>query len=119
MAQAERISPVRLELFLLGHPEIRVNGQPLDEKPPTKGQALLFYLACTRKTLTREALSGLFWGEMDEETARANLRLTLSRLRKMVGPCLIADRREVRCDFERPIWIDVHEFETSLSTRCS
>ena len=105
----------RLELFLLGRPQIWVSGRPLSELPPVKGQALLFYLACTRKTLTREALAGLFWGEMDEETARTNLRLTLSRLQKLVGPCVIADRREVRCDFERPIWVDVHEFETSLA----
>lgn len=115
MAQAGHVAPQRLELFLLGRPQIRIDGRPLAEQPPVKGQALLFYLACTRKTLTREALADLFWGEMNEETARTNLRTTLSRLQKLVGPCLIADRREIHCDFERPIWVDVHEFETSLA----
>lgn len=110
-------SPVRLELFLLGRPEIRVGGQPLLVQPPVKGQALIFYLAATRRTLTREALAGLFWGEMDGESARANLRLTLSRLQKLVGPCLLADRREVRCNFDWPVWVDVHEFATALSPR--
>ena len=75
MAPTDRESLLRLELFLLGRPEIRVNGEPLGEQPPIKGQALLFYLASTRKTATREGLSGLFWGEMDDETARANLPL--------------------------------------------
>lgn len=117
MAHTDRAAPQRLELFLLGKPRICLNGQPLREQPPVKGQALLFYLAATRKTLTREALAGLFWGEMGEEPSRANLRLTLSRLRKLLGPCLTADRREVRCDFDRPLWVDIHEFEQATAIR--
>ncbi len=77
MAHATPVSPAPSELFLLGRPEIRRNGQPLHGQPPIKGQALLFYLAVTRNTLTREALAGPFWGDMSEEMARSNLRLKL------------------------------------------
>ena len=89
----------RLELLLLGRPMIRIDDQELVEAPPLKSQALLFYLAVTGQPVSREALATLLWGEMPEATARANLRLALSRLRKVVGDCLVLDRHTVAFRF--------------------
>jgi DNA-binding SARP family transcriptional activator/predicted ATPase len=106
-----------LELRLLGKPEIRRDGQPVTELAPVKGQALLYFLAVDRQAHTRPALATLLWGEMPEETARTNLRLTLSRLRREVGDALIADRQMVALDLGLVRRIDVAEFEAAaLST---
>jgi DNA-binding SARP family transcriptional activator len=46
-----------------------------------KALALLCYLAVNRQPFSRETLAGLLWGEMPDDSARMNLRRTLSRLR--------------------------------------
>ena len=104
----------RLELLLLGRPIIRRDGRELSEAPPLKSQALLFYLAATGQPDTRETLAALFWGDMPESAARANLRLALSRLRKVVGDCLIQDRQTVAFDSEQDAWVDVTAFVQTL-----
>ncbi len=104
----------RLELFLLGRPVIRRDGQVLDEAPPLKSQALLFYLAVTGQPASRETLAALFWGDMPESAARANLRIALSRLRKVAGSCLIQERQTVAFDFEQDTWVDARAFAQTL-----
>lgn len=104
----------RLELLLLGRPVIRRNGQELDETPPLKSQALLYYLAVVGQPVSREALAALLWGDMPEATARTNLRLALSRLRKVVGDCLIQDRQTVAFDEGQGAWIDARVFAQNL-----
>jgi DNA-binding SARP family transcriptional activator len=88
---------VALQLAVLGKPHITYKDQVF--KPDlisAKGQALLIFLAVTGRSHSRTALAGLLWGDMPEETARANLRLTLSKLRKFVPEEILqADRREV------------------------
>jgi DNA-binding SARP family transcriptional activator len=64
----------QLRLALLGKPQFEY-----------KGQALLAYLAVTRQPHSCSALAGLLWSEMPESDARANLRVTLSQLRKAVN----------------------------------
>ena len=107
----------RLELLLLGRPLIRIDGQELVEAPPLKSQALLFYLAVTGQAASREALATLLWGEMPEATARANLRLALSRLRKVVGDCLVLDRHTVAFNFGPATWVDARVFAQIVSGR--
>jgi DNA-binding SARP family transcriptional activator/predicted ATPase len=101
--------PPQLELLLLGKPLIRRDSLPVAAALPAKGQALLFYLAVTGQAHSRSRLAGLFWGDMPDEVARANLRLTLSRLRKELGGALAASRQEValRAGYR----LDVAEFE--------
>ena len=49
--------------------------------------ALLAYLAVeSGQAHSRETLMGLLWPELPEADARNNLRVTWSRLRKMLGP---------------------------------
>lgn len=74
-----------LHLNVLGNPQLFLNRVLLGgEQLPLKGQALLIYLAVTGQAHNRSALARLLWGDLPEETARANLRLTLSRLRKLL-----------------------------------
>jgi DNA-binding SARP family transcriptional activator len=89
---------------------IRVGGQELAEGPPLKSQALLYYLAVTgRPRLPGFALSTLLWGEMADATARTNLRLALSRLRKAPSAtgCMV-DRHTVALDPTRAPWVDAN-----------
>lgn len=99
----------QLELLLLGKPYVRYNGSELTaEKISVKGQALLIYLAVTGHNHSRSTLAGLLWGDLPEESARANLRLALTRLRKALGKdCLYVTRLEVGLNGCR---LDLHEF---------
>jgi DNA-binding SARP family transcriptional activator/predicted ATPase/predicted negative regulator of RcsB-dependent stress response len=75
----------QLHLTTLGRLDISYAGEPLPaERVSAKGQALLVYLALTRQPASRSALAGLLWGDMTEEAARANLRATLSKLRRLL-----------------------------------
>lgn len=99
-----------LQLFLLGKPRLLWDGQPLTGLVSAKAQALLFYLAVTGQPSSRSALAGLLWGDLPEETARANLRLTLSKLRKAIPDHLIVEWNSVAFDLTRPHRLDVNEF---------
>lgn len=99
-----------LQLFLLGKPRLQWDGQPLTGLVSAKAQALLFYLAVTGQPCSRSALAGLLWGDMPEETARANLRLTLSKLRKIIPDHLTVEWGSVAFDFTQPHRLDVSDF---------
>lgn len=72
---------MRIELF--GAPAIRI-GEERFEHRSRKVMALLAYLAMRAdEHLPRSHLAALLWGDSGEEQARANLRQTLSQLRKL------------------------------------
>lgn len=99
-----------LQLIVLGRPRIQKDGQPLADLVSAKAQALLVYLAVTGKTASRSALAGLLWGDMPEETARANLRLALSKLRKTVGDHLTITWETVAFNPTLPYRLDSADF---------
>ncbi len=102
-----------LKLAVLGKLQINRDSHALVEQLPLKGQALLVYLMLNRQPYSRAALAGLLWGEMPDEVAKTNLRLTISRLRKVLGlgDYLLASRQSVSFNFERPHNLDAAEFE--------
>ena len=102
-----------LKLAVLGKLQINRDSHALVEQLPLKGQALLVYLVLNRQPYSRAALAGLLWGEMPDEVAKTNLRLTISRLRKVLGlgDYLLASRQSVSFNFERPHHLDAAEFE--------
>ncbi|MCP5097375.1 MAG: hypothetical protein GY943_17660, partial [Chloroflexi bacterium] len=104
----------QLELTLLGMPQIHIDGQPVNGLASRKAHALLIYLAYTKKPHTRQALAGLFWGEMTEESARRNLRVTLTKLRPILGDFLLIQRRSLAINTNSQIWLDINEFESCL-----
>ena len=72
-----------LRIAVLGKPRVtRDDGSPV-ELGSAKATALLLYLATTGERHSRPALAGLLWGDLPEDGARANLRLALTKLRRV------------------------------------
>lgn len=104
----------KLELALLGSPEFKLGNKGINDLVLRKGLALVAYLAVTKQTHSREALAGMFWGEMPEESARRNLRVALTKLRPYFNDHLIIQRRTVAFDTTSDYWLDVDQFEQAL-----
>ncbi|MFN4142434.1 BTAD domain-containing putative transcriptional regulator [Aestuariivirga sp.] len=72
-----------MRIQLIGAPAVVANGKRL-EHPSRKAMALLAYLAMRAgEHISRSHLASLLWADSGEEQARANLRQTLSQLRKL------------------------------------
>ena len=96
-----------LRLDLLGAPRVTRNDRPVAGFISSKVQALLYYLAVTRRPHARLFVATLFWGEMPETDARASLRVALFNLRHLVPDHLIITRETVAFNTAAPHWIDV------------
>ena len=101
----------KLRVRALGRVELAMDGRPLVELASAKATALLVYLAMTRTAQARTALAGLLWSDLPEATARANLRLALTKLRRALPGLLDADRQAVALAPGRPVWVDALEVE--------
>ena len=104
-----------LRMLLLGGLQIMRGATPLPGLASHKAQALLCYLALTRRPQTRDALAGLFWSEVPQEEARASLRTVLSLLRKVAAAHLMITRDTIAFDPHAPYWLDVEVFRHHLS----
>jgi DNA-binding SARP family transcriptional activator len=110
----QEISVARLELHLLGPPQVTIGGTPLalDAHKPL---ALLFYLAVTGQAHRRDALATIFWPEQDQSSARAYLRRALWSLKKLgLEPWLDPERESVALKGGR--WLDVVAFHDALAS---
>lgn len=102
------------QLRFLGNWDLKIGEQPRPLRS-RKAMALLAYLAVeNQQPHSRAALVGLLWPEMGEAKARNNLRVVLSRLRKLLGNVVFSNRREVWLDLENG-WIDVFAFQQRLA----
>ncbi len=101
----------KLLVRALGRVELAVDGRPLVELASAKATALLVYLAMTGTAQSRSSLAGLLWSDLPEATARANLRLVLTKLRRALPGLLDADRHAVALAPGRPVWVDALEVE--------
>ena len=104
-----------LHLALLGGLECRSAGGDAIGLPSRRSGALLAYLAVQAgRPQARERLAGLLWGDRSDDRARADLRKTLSRLRRSLPDdgrdLLVVDSRHaaVRPD---AVEVDVVRFE--------
>jgi DNA-binding SARP family transcriptional activator len=104
-----------LWLTLLGAPRVALNDVPLRGFVSAKVQALLFYLALTRRAHSRAALAALLWGEMPDADARANLRVALSNLRQLIGDRLTVGRDQVVLDPQAPCCSDVGHLQRAVA----
>ncbi len=68
-------------IHLLGTPEARIAGTPLTLHHQ-KARALLYYLASTGRSFTRDHLASLLWSEVPENNARHSLRSSLYHIRQ-------------------------------------
>jgi DNA-binding SARP family transcriptional activator len=98
-----------LRVRVLGGAELTVSGRPLVELASAKATALLVYLAVTGRGHSRSALAGLLWSDLPETTARANLRLVLTKLRRVLPDHLSVTRQTVALVGGRPVWVDALE----------
>lgn len=103
-----------LRLALLGLPSIAHDGLAVSGFISSKAQALLYYLAVTGRPHSRESLAALFWGEMPDSNARANLRVTLCNLRQLFPNHLLAGRDTLAFNRAAPYWLDVEVFQAAL-----
>ena len=103
----------RLQLRLLGDFELRHGIRP-PQPLPKKARALLAYLAMhPGRSILREQLATLLWGNSRTEQARRSLRECLMAVRAALGPtasALGAEGMAVRLDPEQ-VEIDVRRFE--------
>ncbi len=104
------VTPRQIDLRLLGSPEVRVDGEPLDVDT-RKAVALLAYLVAEQPLLTRQAALGLLWPESSEQRARGALRRTLSALRRGLGGGLVTDRETISLDPDLTVRFDEAELE--------
>ncbi len=107
-------SPKSLKVLLFGAPQVFLDARPLENFISNKARALLFYLAATRRPHTRDALAGMFWGEMPNREARINLRQVLSNLRKIAPEVFLIDRQNVALNPEYPHEIDAVIFAARM-----
>ncbi|MGD9144483.1 MAG: protein kinase [Anaerolineae bacterium] len=106
-----------LRVILFGTPSVSLGDETVTGFVSSKAQALVYYLAATRRDHTREALAGLLWSELPDAAARRNLRNALSNLRKLLGPYLSITRHTAALNQDSAYTVDslrLLEFLSSL-----
>lgn len=103
-----------LNLRLLGRPRLEFDGHPLTRLIGAKPQALVYYLATEGGgPVSRAQLASLLWGALDDASARANLRLALTRLRQRLPGVLEADAQAVGLSLQVPAFVDAQRVEAA------
>jgi predicted ATPase/DNA-binding SARP family transcriptional activator len=104
----------QLSLQLMGAPRITFDDVPLKIET-RKASALLFYLAVTGETHTRDTLATMFWPESDPSHARGALRRVLAALNKTpLKEYLDADRETLTFYRGSGCTLDVELFKNRL-----
>jgi DNA-binding SARP family transcriptional activator len=112
---AMQATPV-LRLQLLGEPMLLREAGGAITQPWRPHVALLALLALAPGgVLSRTALTSMLWPDTSERQARASLRQALFRLRRDVGPLILAAGDTLQLDGSR-LAVDVREFEQLLDT---
>jgi predicted ATPase/DNA-binding SARP family transcriptional activator len=101
------------QILLLGAPRVEENAFPV-EIERRKALALLAYLAVTRTTHTREALTAFFFPDVDEARGLAYLRTGLWTLNKALGDdWVVLDGDTVRFNAAANIFVDIYQLEAA------
>ncbi len=113
-----------LRLHFLGPFQATLDGRLLQGFRSDKSRALLAYLAAQEsRPCARENLAALFWGEDEEQAARASLRQALSNWRKLLAsllagspPPLEIGRRTVRLHVDlESVWVDAIQLQNLVA----
>src|SRR4051812_41182843 len=102
-----------LEITLLGRPQIKLN-QLNAEINANKALALIYYLAATERSHSRQSLAALLWSDLPEEAARRNLRVELTRIKGVFEPYLIIERDTLAFNSKASYTLDLAHFEAKL-----
>ena len=105
----------RLEITLFGYPTVSIGGRKAHfSRAKTLG--LLAYIVINRSPQSREYLAALFWPEMDNGHARANLRLALAELCKSIGKeCMQSSRENIQFTGSEDLFVDVDQFSLLIA----
>lgn len=95
-----------LQVYCLGGLRARLDGLALAPLAGSKPLGLWLYLALGGGTRSRACLAEFFWGELDDSAARANLRLALWRLRRLIPEHIGVTRHQVFIPAPSRFWID-------------
>lgn len=106
-----------LQLQMLGPPALVWQGRDITSDLSMRQRGLLFVLALEARPVIRSRLALMLWPERPENTARANLRVALTRLRQAVPGVLTTDARglsmaEGRCVTDLP-WLTCNGNESA------
>ncbi|MFN2202628.1 MAG: AAA family ATPase, partial [Caldilineaceae bacterium] len=107
-----------LAIRLLGAPIVEIDGLPhtFDRR---KNLALLSYLAANAGRHSRDTLAALLWPDYRQESARSNLRRTLSLLNnELGGDWLDVQRNSVELPRRDDVEVDVDRFLSAIA-ECS
>ena len=96
-------------LHLSGPPQVLAADAVVHGFESEKALALLAYLAIVERPINRDHLAGLFWGELDTEHSRGNLRRVLHNLTHLLPGCVEVERHSVRFH-SAAATVDVREF---------
>ena len=104
-----------LKLFLMGSLVIELHGETMASLASRSVTAMFIYLMAHERPIPRETLADFFWDERTQAQASANLRATLSRLRKRLGDYLVVTRQTVGFDHQPGgYWVDAFAIEHTL-----
>src|SRR6478609_8756915 len=115
-AQIERLKVQGLRVLLLGQGRLELDGQALTRLLAPKQQALLFYLAAVGGSVARTKLAAMLWSELDEASARSNLRGALSRLRRWLPELLLVDAQQIGLAPGAAWEVDLHALTQAMSS---
>ena len=99
-----------LDIRLFGAMEIRRDGVRLTDFRSQKALALLAYLICSDRPITRAQLAGLAWPDVGESQALGLLRRTLHDLTSKLPDLLAVDRHTVHFQPNTKVTIDALTF---------
>ncbi len=101
-------------ITLLGTPTIRVDGD-IQTVERRKSLGIIAYLAATSRQHRRDELATLFWEDIDQSRALANLRQTLVDMKRVLdGEILQVDRSTMMLSAHPALHVDVRAFNQQL-----
>ncbi|NVN89752.1 MAG: hypothetical protein HXX11_04045 [Desulfuromonadales bacterium] len=115
--------PWKVKIYSLGRFELYINGNLMRSsgKVQKKPLEMLKSLIVLGGSESREGqVADLLWPESDGDTAKNSLKITLHRLREMLGNERVVQIREGKLSLDQhQVWVDAWAFEEMLQTRGS
>ncbi len=108
-------SSTGLKIYLFGSPSFFINGQPIADTSSNKVEALLAYLVCHPYPHLRDALASLLFNAQSRRQANSNLRVLLSRLRRVCEDSVLITRQTVRLNPAYEVWLDTAVFQQTIA----
>ena len=101
----------KVEINLCGNPTIFADGEKVNF-PYKKVEGFLYYL-CIRKTVTREEVICLLWGDEDETTGKKKLRDAVYQVRRFIDKDFLVTTGHtgIALNPDYPVMIDLERRE--------